>query len=101
LFNIFALSMRTDEIRMVLVLTIVMLSAALGAMVRHVMSALPPSLERNRRSIQSPLGRILEVPNTIDRSAVLTAKVVQLGCQWIIDRSRRLTCRWMQRVRSP
>jgi hypothetical protein len=70
LFNIFALSMRTEEIRLVLVLTIAMLSAALGAMVRQVMSAFPPSLERNRRSIQSPLGRILEVPNAIDRSAV-------------------------------
>ena len=89
MFNTFALTFRPDEIRLFIVV--------LAAVARSLRAMLVHDLERGRRGILSPLGRVLAGPISVARAASTSRQAATLECGWIVDGAGRLMCRWRVR----
>jgi len=97
MFNTFALTFRPDEIRLFIVVFAAVVSATRAAVARSLRAMLVHDLERGRRGILSPLGRVLAGPISVARAASASREVARLECGWIVDGAGRLMCRWRVR----
>jgi hypothetical protein len=97
MFNTFALTFRPDEIRLFIVVFAAVVSATLTAVARSLRTTLVHDLERGRRGMLSPLGRVLAGPISVARAASTSRQAATLECGWIVDGAGRLMCRWRVR----